>query len=36
MQALWGLLIPFAGTVLGSGTVFLLKNNINELRYEIE
>ena len=30
MQALWGLLIPFVGTILGSGTVFLLKNNIKQ------
>jgi len=30
MQALFGLLIPFVGTVLGSGTVFLLKNNIKQ------
>lgn len=30
MQALLGLLIPFAGTVLGSGTVFLLRNNIKQ------
>ena len=30
MQALFGLLIPFIGTILGSGTVFLLKNNIKQ------
>ena len=30
MQALYGLLIPFIGTILGSGTVFLLKNNIKQ------
>ena len=30
MQALYGLLIPFVGTILGSGTVFLLKNNIKQ------
>lgn len=30
MQPLYGLLIPFLGTILGSGTVFLLKNNIKQ------
>lgn len=30
MQALLGLLIPFIGTTLGSGMVFLLKNNIKQ------
>ena len=30
MQLLIGLLIPFLGTTLGSGMVFLLKNNINK------
>jgi len=30
MTSLWGLLIPLVGTVLGSGTVFLLKNNIKQ------
>lgn len=30
MQILIGLLIPFLGTTLGSGMVFLLKNNINK------
>ena len=30
MQALYGLLIPFVGTILGSGTVFLLRNNIKQ------
>jgi len=30
MQALYGLLIPFIGTTLGSGMVFLLKNNIKQ------
>ena len=30
MQALLGLLIPFIGTILGSGTVFLFKNNIKQ------
>ena len=30
MQALYGRLIPFVGTILGSGTVFLLKNNIKQ------
>ena len=30
MQALLGLLIPFIGTVLGSGMVFLLKNDIKQ------
>ena len=30
MQVLLGLLIPFIGTLLGAGTVFLLKNNIKQ------
>ncbi|MGN1298377.1 MAG: ZIP family metal transporter [Candidatus Scatovivens sp.] len=30
MQVLYGLLIPFIGTILGSGMVFLLKNNIKQ------
>lgn len=30
MQVLYGLLIPFIGTTLGSGMVFLLKNNIKQ------
>lgn len=30
MQLLIGLLIPFLGTTVGSGMVFLLKNNINK------
>ena len=30
MQVLLGLLIPFIGTTLGSGMVFLLKNNIKQ------
>lgn len=30
MTVLYGLLIPFVGTILGSGTVFLLKNNIKQ------
>lgn len=30
MTALWPLLIPFIGTTLGSGMVFLLKNNIKQ------
>ena len=30
MTALLGLLIPFIGTIAGSGTVFLLKNNIKQ------
>lgn len=30
MEMLWGLLIPFLGTMLGSGTVFLMKNKMNK------
>lgn len=30
MKIFWGLLIPFIGTMLGSGTVFLMKNKINK------
>lgn len=29
MQAMWGLIIPFAGTTLGAASVFFLKNKIN-------
>lgn len=29
MDALWGLILPFAGTTLGSACVFLLKDKIN-------
>lgn len=30
MKLIWGLLIPFLGTTLGSGMVFLMKNKINK------
>ena len=30
MKLFWGLLIPFLGTTLGSGMVFLMKNKINK------
>ena len=30
MKLIWGLLIPFLGTTLGSGLVFLMKNKINK------
>ncbi len=30
MKFFWGLLIPFLGTTLGSGLVFLMKNKINK------
>ena len=30
MDVFWGLLIPFLGTTLGSGMVFLMKNKINK------
>ena len=30
MKLFWGLLIPFLGTTLGSGLVFLMKNKINK------
>ena len=30
MEVFWGLLIPFLGTTLGSGMVFLMKNKINK------
>lgn len=30
MKLLYGLLIPFLGTTLGSGMVFLMKNKINK------
>jgi len=30
MEVVWGLAIPFLGTMLGSGMVFLMKNKINE------
>ena len=30
MEVFWGLLIPFLGTTLGSGMVFLMKNIINK------
>ena len=29
MNLFWGLLIPFLGTTLGSMTVFLMKNKMN-------
>lgn len=29
MEIFWGLAIPFIGTMLGSGMVFLMKNRIN-------
>ncbi len=29
MEIFWGLAIPFIGTMLGSGMVFLMKNKIN-------
>ena len=29
MEVFWGLAIPFIGTTLGSGMVFLMKNKIN-------
>lgn len=31
MELFYGLLIPFLGTMLGSGMVFLMKNKINKL-----
>ena len=31
MELLWGLLIPFAGTALGAGCVFFLKNELKPL-----
>lgn len=30
MKIFWALLIPFLGTMLGSGTVFLMKNKMNK------
>ena len=30
MEVFWGLLIPFLGTTLGAGMVFLMKNKINK------
>ena len=30
MQIFLGLLIPFLGTMLGSGTVFLMRNKMNK------
>jgi hypothetical protein len=30
MAVFWGLLIPFLGTTLGAGLVFLMKNKINK------
>ena len=30
MEIVWGLLIPFIGTTLGAGMVFLMKNKINK------
>lgn len=30
MKIFWGLLIPFLGTMLGSGTVFLMKSKMNK------
>ena len=30
MDIFWGLLIPFLGTMLGSGTVFLMRNKMNK------
>ena len=30
MEVFWGLVIPFLGTTLGSGMVFLMKNKINK------
>jgi len=30
MEAVWGMLIPFIGTSLGAGMVFVLKRNISE------
>ena len=30
MEIFWILLIPFLGTMLGAGTVFLMKNKINK------
>ena len=30
METFWGLLIPFLGTTLGAGMVFLMKNKINK------
>ena len=34
MEVFWGLLIPFLGTTLGTGMVFLMKNTINILIYK--
>ena len=31
MEVFWGLAIPFLGTTLGSGMVFLMKNKINKI-----
>ena len=31
MNLFWGLLIPFLGTTLGSMTVFLMKNKMNNI-----
>ena len=30
MDIFWGLLIPFLGTMFGSGTVFLMRNKMNK------